>query len=277
MRKKTIIIDSNKNENIFLKLNELFLYKDLFTALTIRDFKVRYAQTAIGLFWAILQPIFTLAILSLVFNKFIGVETKIPHLLFTVAGTSIWSYFSYILINSGNSLVGNQNLIKKIYFPRLIIPLSKSIVGFIDFFIVILIMCFLMLYFKISPSENILFAPFFVFMGIVSALSVGIWVSALSVRYRDFQHIVPFIVQIGLYITPIAYPAEFATRSLPKWAESIYYLNPMTGVIQGFRWSVFGGNNPNILILVSFSIIIILFITGIIYFNKTESKIADII
>lgn len=273
--KNFTIIESNKKSTLLSGIKEIFKFKDLFWALTYRDFRVRYAQTTIGFLWAILQPVVTLLILSLVFGRFVGIKTEIPHILFTVMGTSIWSYFSFVMTNSGNSIISSQNMIKKIYFPRLIIPLSKAIVGFIDFGISILIMIFLMIFYNIVPSTNVWIAPFFILMGIVAALSVGIWLSALSVRYRDFQYIVPFIVQIGLYITPIAYPAEFAIKNLPEWAQKIYFLNPMSGVIQGFRWSVVGGEPPTNLIYLSIFVILLLFISGLFYFNKIEKEMAD--
>lgn len=271
---KTLITNTRKK---FPNFKEIFKYKDLFYTLAWRDFRVRYAQTTIGFLWAILQPVVTLLILSLVFGKFVGVKTDVPHILFTVTGTSIWSYFSYVMTNSGNSIITNQNMVKKIYFPRLIIPLSKAMVGFIDFGISLLIMLSLMIYFGITPSQNIWLSPVFIFLGIIAALAVGIWLSALSVRFRDFQHIVPFIVQIGLYITPIAYPAEFAVKKLPEWAVNIYYLNPMAGVVQGFRWTLFAGEPPGNLVYISVVIIFLLFISGMIYFSKVEDEMADFV
>ena len=273
MSNKKIIDASSKK--VFPDLKEIFRYKDLFYTLTWRDFRIRYAQTTIGFLWAILQPVVTLLILTLVFGRFVGVKTEVPHVLFTVAGMSIWSYFSYVMTNSGSSIIASQSMVKKIYFPRLIIPLSKAIVGFIDFGISLLIMVVLMIYFGITPSSNIWFAPLFILMGIVAALGVGIWLSALTVRYRDFQHVVPFIVQIGLYITPIAYPAEFAVKQLPEWAATIYYLNPMAGVVQGFRWSVFGSEAPGDLLYVSIGIIVLIFISGMAYFSKVEDEMSD--
>jgi lipopolysaccharide transport system permease protein len=273
---KKLIIDANKT-NWKINFKELLKYKDLFITLAWRDFKVRYAQTTIGLLWAIIQPLVTLLILSLVFGNFIGIKTEVPHILFTIAGMSLWSYFSYVLVNSGNSIIASQDMVKKIYFPRLIIPLSKAVVGFVDFGVALVIMLVLMIYYGVVPSVNIFFAPLFILMGIVAALSVGIWLSALTIRYRDFQHVVPFIVQIGLYITPIAYPASFALKKLPNWASAIYYLNPMAGVVQGFRWSVFGGDSPDNLIFVSLGMTILLFILGLIYFSKVENEMADYI
>ena len=269
-----LIIDANKRR-LIPDFKELFRYKDLFLTLSWRDFRVRYAQTTIGLLWAVLQPVVTLLILSLVFGKFVGVKTEVPHLLFTVAGMSIWTYFSYVMTNSGSSIIASQEMVKKIYFPRLIIPLSKAVVGFIDFGVALVILIALMIYFQVAPSSNIWAAPLFLFTGIIAALGVGIWLSALSVRYRDFQHVVPFLVQIGLYITPIAYPAEFATKQLPEWAANIYFLNPMAGVVQGFRWSLFGGTPPGQLMWVSVIMIGVIFITGLLYFNKVEKNMAD--
>lgn len=270
---KTIIKSTSKS--IFPDIKELIRYKDLFLTLSWRDFKVRYAQTTIGLLWAFLQPLVTIIILSMVFGKFVGVETPVPHLLYTVAGMSVWTYFSYVLTNSGNSIISNQGMVKKIYFPRLIIPLSKAIVGLIDFGITLLILLALMVYYKVFPTSNVWLAPVFLFIGMIAALGGGIWLSALTVRYRDFQHVVPFIVQIGLYVTPIAYPAEYATKHLPSWASAIYFLNPMAGVIQGFRWSLFGGEAPGQMFWISLIMVLIIFISGLFYFRKIEDEIAD--
>lgn len=273
LQHKTII--DAKKKSIVPDFKELRQYKDLFLTLAWRDFRVRYAQTTIGFLWAILQPVITLLILSLVFGRFVGVETDVPHILFTVAGMSVWSYFSFVMTNSGNSIIASQNMIKKIYFPRLIIPLSKAVVGFIDFGVALLIMIVLMIYYQVAPSPYVWLAPVFIFIGVVAALSVGIWLSALTVRYRDFQHVVPFMVQIGLYITPVAYPTKFAVQQLPTWASTIYYLNPMAGVVQGFRWSMFGGEAPDSLMFLSIFMILVIFISGLFYFKKVEGDMAD--
>ncbi|MBA3706913.1 MAG: ABC transporter permease [Bacteroidetes bacterium] len=270
------IIDAGKSR-IVTDFKELYRYRDLFLTLSWRDFRVRYAQTTIGLLWALLQPLITLLVLSLVFGKFVGVETKIPHLLFTVTGLSVWTYFSYVMTNSGNSIIASQGMVQKIYFPRLIIPLSKAVVGLIDFGISLLILIALLIYYGIMPTSHVWLAPLFILVGMIAALAAGIWLSALTVRYRDFQHVVPFIVQIGLYITPIAYPADFATQKLPKWAATLYYLNPMAGVVQGFRWSLFGGTPPGDLFWISFVMVLILFISGLAYFRKIEDDMADYI
>ena len=254
---------------------ELYQYRDLFLMLTWRDFRVRYAQTTIGLLWALIQPLLTLAILTLVFGNFIQVKTNVPHVLFTMTGMAIWTYFAYVIANSGASIIANQGMVKKIYFPRLIIPLSKAAVGMIDFAISLVIMIALMVYYGVMPSANIWLAPVFLFIGILAALGFGIWLSALTVRYRDFQHVVPFIVQIGLYVTPIAYPAEFAVQQLPKWAATMYFLNPMAGVVQGFRWAMFGGQMPGDMMYISFAMVIVVFVSSLWYFRKVEDDMAD--
>jgi len=267
-------IDS-KRKGWMPDFRELYQYRDLFLMLTWRDFRVRYAQTTIGLLWALIQPLLTLAILTLVFGNFIQVKTNVPHVLFTMTGMAIWTYFAYVIANSGASIIANQGMVKKIYFPRLIIPLSKAAVGMIDFAISLVIMIALMVYYGVMPSANIWLAPVFLFIGILAALGFGIWLSALTVRYRDFQHVVPFIVQIGLYVTPIAYPAEFAVQQLPKWAATIYFLNPMAGVVQGFRWAMFGGQMPGDMMYISFGMVIVVFVSSLWYFRKVEDDMAD--
>ena len=272
---KTIIEASKKR--LFPDFRELKRYKDLFLTLTWRDLRVRYAQTTIGLLWALVQPVVSLTILTLVFGKFVGVETGVPHVLFTIAGMSTWTYFSFVMSNAGNSIIINQNMVKKVYFPRIIIPLSKAMVGLVDFVVSFVILTILMIYFGVVPSSNIWMAPIFTIIAAFAALGVGIWLSALTVRYRDFQHIVPFMVQIGMYLTPIAYPADFAMTRLPEWASTIYFLNPMAGVVQGFRWSLFGGTPPGDLMYVSFGMVFFLFFTGLIYFKKVEDQMADFV
>lgn len=271
-----LIIDAKK-KNIVPNIKELIRYKDLFWTLAWRDFKVRYAQTTVGLAWAILQPIVTIAILSIVFGRFVGVKTDVPYLLYNVSGMAIWTYFSYVLSNSGNSIISAQGMVKKIYFPRLIIPLSKAVVGLIDLAIVIGILIILMFYYKVAPSANIWAAPLFILLAMIASLGTGIWLSALTVRFRDFQHVLPFIVQIGLYVTPIAYPAEFAMKTLPNWAANIYFLNPMAGIIQGFRWSLFGGSAPDGYFWLSVMMVFIIFISSLFYFRKVEDEMADFV
>lgn len=274
---KKIIIDANKRR-LTLNLRELFSYKDLFLIFAYRDYRVRYAQTMLGLIWAFLNPMATLLIFILVFSKAAGVSTgSIPYPLFAICGMSAWTYFSVVMSQSGSSIIAAQGMVQKIFFPRLIIPLSKALVGLIDFGITFLFIIGLLIYYHFVPSVHIVFLPLFILMTILSALGVGVWLSALTIRYRDFQHIIPFMVQFGLYITPTAYPSEILIRSLPKWATSIYYLNPMAGVIDGFRWSILGGNPPGFFAYISFTIVIVLFISSLFYFKRIERVMADIV
>ncbi|WP_017731992.1 ABC transporter permease [Nafulsella turpanensis] len=271
------IVDADK-QKLNLNLRELFNYRDLFLILAYRDLKVRYAQTFLGFFWAFLQPAATLLIFTVVFGRAIQVDTDgVPYPLFAITGMTAWTYFAFVLNQSGNSVIGAQEMVKKIYFPRLVIPLSKAVVGFVDFAIAFLILGVMMLFYCFSPSGNILYLPLFILLTIISALAVGIWLSALTIRYRDFQHVVPFLVQFGLYATPTAYPAETIINSLPDWAVAIYYLNPMAGVVEGFRWSVLGGAPPSDFAYISFVLIGILFMSGLYYFRKVERVMADIV
>ncbi|MCP4521850.1 MAG: ABC transporter permease [Cytophagales bacterium] len=272
-----IVVDANKSK-LSLGLRELFQYKDLFITLAYRDLRVRYAQTILGFIWAFVQPLSSLLIFTFVFNKVIKVDTgDAPYQIFAMSGMISWTYFAFVLNQSGNSIIGAQGMVKKIYFPRLIIPLSKAVVGFVDFGIAFLLMIGLMIYFQYIPSSNIIYLPIFILLTVISALAVGIWVSVLTIRYRDFQHIVPFIVQFGLYATPIGYTTSTAVDKLPKWLSIIYYLNPIAGIIDGVRWSILGTEAPNQYAYISFSIVIIIFISGLFYFKKVEKVMADIV
>lgn len=243
-----------------------------------RDLRIRYAQTALGLLWAFIQPAATLLIFTVVFGRAVKVDTgPIPYPVFAIAGMTAWTYFAFVLNQSGNSIIGAQEMVKKIYFPRLVIPLSKALVGFVDFAIAFLILILLMIFYGIAPSSNIIFLPLFIFLTVIAGLAVGIWLSALTIRYRDFQHVVPFMVQFGLYATPIAYPSETILNNLPDWGVILYYLNPMAGIVEGFRWSILGGEMANEYVWLSFSLVIVLFITALIYFKRVERIMADIV
>ena len=261
-----LFVDADK-KGLKLNIKELYEYRDLFLILAWRDIRVRYAQTFLGLFWAFLQPAATLLIFILIFGKAIKVDTgDVPYPLFALCGMAAWAYFSYVLSQSGQSIIGAQEMVKKIYFPRLVIPLSKAVTGFVDFFIALIFMMVLMLVYRYPPSTNLMYFPLFFIIGILAALGVGIWLSALTVRYRDFQHVVPFLVQFGLYATPVGYPASL----IPQKYQLIYYLNPMAGVVEGFRWSILGTNPPGQYSLVSYTLILVLFISGLFYFRKVE-------
>ncbi len=267
------VIDASK-PRIGLGIKELFRYKDLFFILAWRDLRVRYAQTFLGLIWAFIQPLATLLIFVIIFGRALNVNTgNIPYPVFALAGMSAWSYFAFVLSQSGTSIIGAQEMVKKVYFPRLVIPLSKAVVGFVDFFITFIFLMCLMIYYQVSLTTNIFYFPLFFVLNVLAALAVGIWTSALTIRYRDFQHVIPFVVQIGLYATPIAYPSSL----IPEEYQTLYFLNPMAGVVEGYRFSLLGTDFMAERSYISFALIIILFITGLFYFKRVERVMADLV
>lgn len=257
------------------QLREIVHYRDLLAMLAFRDYRVRYAQTMLGFSWAFIQPLLTLLIFILVFDKAVKVDTgEIPYPLFALAGMWGWSYFSYVITQAGQSIVSSQALVTKIYFPRLIIPLSKSIVGFIDFLIVLLLLLMLMAWYRFTPDISLLALPIPIAAVIIFSLAMGIWFSALTIRFRDLQYVIPFVVQIGLYLSPVGYPAS----QIPAAYKDLYYLNPMAGIIDGFRWCLLGTPLPATRFLCySACITMLLFIGGVYYFQRTERIIADVI
>lgn len=270
------VVITAKKKGVNLGLKELIRYRDLFLILAYRDYRVRYAQTFLGLFWAVLQPIVTVSVFTFVFGYLIkdrSVSNGLPYPVFVLSGMISWTYFSYVLTQSGQSIIGSQGMIQKIYFPRLIIPLSKAVVGFVDFFITLTLLIILLFYYQITPNINMLYIPLFVILIIISSLGVGIWMSALTIRYRDFQHIIPFMVQIGLYATPVAYSSDLIQGKL----KYLYYINPMAGTIDGIRWSIFGTSFDINYFLISLFVGIFILLTGIYYFKKVEYKMADIV
>ncbi|MFT6319140.1 MAG: lipopolysaccharide transport system permease protein [Granulosicoccus sp.] len=269
---KTII---ERSKNPFkIDFRELYRFRELLWILAYRDFRVKYAQTFIGFLWAFINPIFTLLILTFVFGVVAKVDTgTTPHIIYTLAGLVGWTYFASLFAEAGNSIIGAQQMVQKIYFPRLIIPLSKALNGFIDFGITLFCMFGLMLIYQFPPAKSIVFMPFFIIMAILSGLTGGIWMSALTVRYRDFQFITPFLLRLGMYATPIAFPTE----AVPEKFRLLFYLNPMAGVVEGMRWSIIGGQAPHPLAYISFGVIGILFFLGVLYFHKVEKVMADIL
>jgi lipopolysaccharide transport system permease protein len=268
------LIINSESETGKLDLKELYHYKDLLWILAQRDFKVRYAQTFLGVVWALLQPLFTLLIFTLIFHKAAKINTgDIPYPLYVLSGMSAWTYFAYVMGQAGNSLISSQGLIQKVYFPRLIIPISKAWVGLVDMGIVMTFLFLLMVFYKYSLSLNIIFLPFFIFTNVILALGVGIWLSALTIRFRDFQFIVPFLIQFGMYATPIAYPQTL----VPEKYLLLFSLNPITGIVQGFRWCILGGSLPGNSFLISIIMSCLIFFSGLFYFKRTEKIMADII
>ncbi len=272
-----VIIDAN--QSIFkLNLRELFSYKDLFYTLAYRDFKIKYAQTFLGIVWAFIQPALTLMVFGLLFSRGLNIGTgEVPYLLYAGCGLATWTYFAAVMGQAGNSIIAAQNIVQKIYFPRLIIPLSKALVGLIDFAIALGLVFILALFYKFKLSPNVVFLPFFILLTIVSSLGVGIWLSALSIRYRDFQQVIPFLVRFGMFFTPVAYPPDIIIKKIPQWGAIIYYLNPVAGLIEGVRWCVLGTSPPVFLSYISFAMIFLLFVSSLFYFKKVEKVIADIV
>ena len=272
-----IVVDPSKRRN-FPDLKELLRYKDLFLVLAWRDLRVRYAQTFLGLAWTLIQPLATLAIMILIFSIGMNVESNgVPYPLFAFSGISVWTYFSFVLKESGNSVIGAGEMIKKIYFPRLVIPISKAVVGLVDYLVTLVLLSILMVWYQWIPGPEVIFLPILLVATMISSLTIGIWISALTIRYRDLKHIVPFLVQFGLFATPVAYPSEIVIQRIPTWASTLYYLNPMAGVVDGFRWCLFGGSPPNELAYVSYGVVAVLFVSSLFYFRKTERIMADVI
>ncbi|MEZ4722852.1 MAG: ABC transporter permease [Flavobacteriales bacterium] len=266
------------NRSSLFTFSDIGRYRELLWMLAWRDFRIRYAQTAIGLVWAFIQPVLTITILYVIFGRFAQVDTGgVPHIVYTASGLLGWTYFAYVMQNSGNSIITAQAMVKKIYFPRIIVPLSKALVGLIDLGVNAIVLALLMVVFDVPISVNFYVLPVFILMALMAALGIGIWLSALTIRFRDFQYVVPFMVQLGLYITPTAYPAEFAISKLPQWASFIYFMNPMAGVVEGIRWSILDTQAPSGLSYVSFIAVPVLFITSLFYFQKIDGKIADLV
>ena len=258
------------------ELHELFSYRHLILVLGLRDLKVQYAQTYIGLLWAVIKPIFTILILSFVFGTVADVgtgNTNSPHILYTAVGLCAWTFFASLFNGASNSIIMSQNMVKKIYFPRLILPLSKAIIASINFIISLILVLILMFVLDFYPKINLLWTPLYIILIILTGLAGGVWVSALTIRFRDFVHVSPFVLQLGLYATPIAFPIE----SIPENYRLVMYLNPMTGVVDGFRYCLLGGTFPSHSIIISFTITILFFASGLLYFNSVQYKMADII
>jgi lipopolysaccharide transport system permease protein len=257
-----------------LELNDLWRYRELLLLLTWRDIKVRYAQTILGAMWAVIQPLLTMVIFSIIFGQLAKLPSDgIPYPVFTFTALLPWQLFAFSLTNSSQSLVGSQNLVSKVYFPRLVIPIASVLPGLVDFAISFLVLIGMLIYYQIPLTVRILSLPLFLLLAVASALAVGIWLSALNVKYRDIRYVVPVMTLFWQYATPVAYSASLIPE---KW-RWLYGLNPMTGVVEGFRWALLGNGQVDDMLWISIVIIIILFISGLIYFKHTEATFADVI
>ncbi|MFB2877845.1 ABC transporter permease [Floridanema aerugineum] len=272
--KTELIIEAGRTEKQYWK--DLWSYRELFYFLAWRDILVRYKQTAIGVAWALIQPFLTMVVFTVVFGQLAKLPSQgVPYPILVFAAMLPWQFFANSLSGCSNSLISNANLISKVYFPRLIIPASAVIVSFVDFMISGMILLALMIWYNFVPSWRIITLPMFMAIAFAAAMGGGLWLAALNVKYRDFRYVVPFIVQFGLYISPVG----FSSSIVPKEWRLLYSLNPMVGVIDGFRWAILKGNVqiywPGFIL--SLGLVILLFASGIWYFRKTERTFADVI
>lgn len=258
-----------------LNLQELWQYRELLYFLTWRDVAVRYKQTLLGAAWAIVQPVLTMVVFSVFFGKLAGMPSDgLPYPLFSFAALVPWSFFAGGLAQSSNSLVGSANLIRKVYFPRLVVPLGSVLSGAVDFALAFLVLLAMMAYYGVRPGLAVVALPFFFLLAFVTAVGAGLWLSALNVQFRDVRHIVPFLVQIWLFATPIAYPSSLIEGG---W-KLVFALNPMVGVVDGFRWSLLGGaERPGATILVSSLSAVLLTVSGAYTFRRMERTFADVV
>lgn len=255
-------------------LRELWIYRELFYFLSWRDIKVRYKQTAVGVAWVVLQPIFAMIIFSIFFGRLAQVPSDgVPYPVFTYTALIPWTLFSYGLLQAANSLIGNTHLITKVYFPRIIIPASSILSGLLDFGIAFGALIVLMLFYRLPLHQTILTLPIFILLAIITTLGVGIWFAAVNVKYRDVKYVVPFFLQFWLFMTPIAYSSSLLDE---PW-RTVYGLNPMAGVVEGFRWALLGTTPSLSMMAVSVITAVGLFISGLYYFQGVDHTFADVI
>lgn len=259
---------------VSLGLDELWHYRELLYFFVWRDIKIRYKQTLLGASWAIIQPFFTMVVFSLFFGRLAKVPSDgIPYPIFSYAALVPWTFFANGVMQASNSLVMNSNMVKKIYFPRLAMPIGSVLAGVLDFCLAFLVLIGMMFFYHMYPTVNTIWLPFFFLLALITTLGVSLWLSAMNVQFRDVRYIVPFLVQIWLFITPIAYPSSMLSE---PW-RTLYGLNPMAGVVEGFRWALLGTEAPGPIIWVSALVAIMMLVSGIIYFRRMETSFADII
>ena len=270
-----IIIEAGRTEKNYW--GDLWRYRELFLILAWRDLSVRYKQTIIGIFWAILRPLLTMIVFTVIFSRIAKLPSdgSAPYALMVFAAMLPWSLFSSSLTESSNSLIDNTNLISKVYFPRLIMPAATLITAFVDFLISFIILIGMMVYYQFAPGWHMLLLPFFIILALLASLGPGLWITALNVKYRDFRYVIPFVVQFGLYVSPVG----FSSKVVPEQWRLLYSLNPMVGVIDGFRWCILGGDSPIYVpgFVLSLAIITFFLYLGVARFRKMEKTFADLI
>jgi lipopolysaccharide transport system permease protein len=269
------ILESGRVEKNYWR--DLWLFRELFYFLAWRDILVRYKQTAIGIAWAVLRPFLTMLILTVLFGRIAKLQSAgaAPYALMVMAGMLPWQFFSASLSGSSESVVANSNLVSKIYFPRLIVPASSVITSFVDFLITLGLMALMMAWYRYPPDWRLLLLPFFAALSLACAFGVGLWLAALTVKYRDFRHVIPFIVQFGLYVSPVG----FSSSVVPARWRLLYSFNPVVGIIDGFRWSILRGQSPLWWpsVITSLLLTSLFCASGVWYFRRTEKTFADII
>ena len=260
---------------VSLKLGELYEYRELLYFLIWRDIKVRYKQTVLGAAWAVIQPFCTMVVFSLFFGRLAKVPSDgIPYPVFSYAALVPWTFFSHGILLASNSLVGHANLIKKVYFPRLAMPMASVLSGVVDFVLAFILLLGMMFYFGTYPTVNIIWLPFFLLLAVITCLAVSLWLSAMNVQFRDVRHTIPFLTQFWMFATPIAYPSSLLHE---PW-KTVYGLNPMAGVIEGFRWALLGTDTvPGPIIAVSSMAAVAMLLSGAMYFRRMEKTFADIV
>lgn len=259
---------------VSLRLRELWNYRELLYFLTWRDIKVRYKQTALGALWAIIQPFFTMLVFSVFFGRLAKMPSDgVPYPIFCYVALVPWTFFATGLGQASNSLVGNANLIKKVYFPRLSIPIATVLSNIIDFVLAFGVLLGMMAYYHVTPTINTLWLPAFVGLAVVTSLGVGLWLSAMNVQFRDVRYVVPFLTQFWMFATPIAYPSSLLHD---PW-KTVFGLNPMVGVVEGFRWALLGTEPPGPMILVSTVAALAILVSGAYYFRRMEKSFADVV
>ena len=271
----TVVIEPSKGW-VSLRLKELWRYRELLYFLTWKNILIQYKQAVLGVAWAVLNPVLTMIVFTVIFNKLLHVGTgnyPVAYPVFVYAGLLPWNLFSGSLASAGTSLVGNSNLITKVYFPRLVIPGSAVLSQLPNFLISFAVLVVLMAAYRVAPTWNVILLPFFTLLALLTAVGVSLWLSALYVLYRDVQYIIPFLVQIWMYLSPVMYP----TSKIPAKYLWVYSLNPMTGVIGGFRWALFGEQAPNRLFWISALMVVVVFVSGLYYFRRMERVFADLV
>jgi len=268
------VIDSGEHW-FSLKLGDLWTYRELLFFLVWRDVKVRYSQTALGAAWAVLQPLLAMLVFTLLFGRLAKLPSdNIPYPLFVYVALLPWQLFAFALTESTNSLVTNQHLIRKVYFPRLIVPLSSVLVGLVDFALSLVVLAGMMIWYGFRPAATAFFIIPFLMLAVLTASGIGLWLSALNIKYRDVKYVIPFVTQFWMFVTPVAY----SSKLVPAEWRTLYSLNPMAGVVEGFRWALLGnGTGSGAMILISVAAVLVVLVGGIAYFKRMERTFADMV